>query len=85
MAQIKATTENCSLAIWTNKDVPFDYRFLEGSSDMLHNGHPVAKDRTLGDNIETINARLALPWEGLYERDDTQHCPIVIRLYVIEM
>ena len=48
--------------------MPLDYRFLEGSGDMLHHGHPVANDGTLGDNIETMNARLALPWEGLYDR-----------------
>ena len=45
--------------------------------------HPVEKDGTPADNIETINAGLALPWKDLYDRDDTQHCPIVITLYVI--
>ena len=45
----------------------------------------MAKDGSLGDNIETINARLALPQEGLYGRDETQHCPIKILLLAINI
>ena len=48
------------------------------SMDQLYR-YQMAKDGTLGDNIETINARLALPWRGLDGRNGTQHCPVVIQ------
>ena len=47
--------------------------------------YPMAKDGTLGDNVETMNVKFSQSWGGLDGRDDTQHCRIIIQLLAIIM